>query len=842
VGAVSSDNLYAQKLLTLIGADKLSTDKVGIEKDQFRIYDAENLQKVIRELCIKGIEESEFIDIRTPVAKGHADTIAVILDIFVKFVVQSYKALLNATETFSKITFEDKKDTAIVSYVKIRIDNTRDKRYKYDERKANTDGTIKLGYEPKVYNNEKRYPYEALYGPFTRVFDYNKTNEYIGENMKEVITKLDSGKNVLIMALGPSGAGKTATLIGRRDKGSGQWIDGCIPSMLSKLQSDVDRITLTGKEMKKNYKTEIKSKDYYSIESVYTPETLEIVRNTTNGKWELQNPPVGLTASYYMKINKETNKEEPSGICEKTNEQAKGSISKEFNSGDTLGSIMADMVERRLNCGTSNNPDSSRSHLILIMKLHNKKQNTTCTLAVADLAGREKKFSCTETDVLQAIITSDWYPNIKANAEIKDKGLSIQKTQGNNTSKEDYAKLVKGLVSGSPIKKVNEILGQVSGTKSNPSGKYKDAESYAQRITNDKVSVEEEMKKQLGDKNVDIAELGGVKYSLIDFFFGVADKLQTAHEISKKWTDTGIPYSYQTPTGKKFIPELDNLINLYEEISLNMSAGTQAREVCEIRSQEGEFINKSLDDFERAIRYVISTSEETRNNIGPLVNDICFPINCTFADTTCFVNKKEDIEKDKAIEQIFGNDFFTKLTVCPFLVVDFTEKPTTRIYTPYEDQIREILSHIDKALFEKELITKLTKEEPDKMNLKPLEDFISNKLSKIISAIQKDFNDKGKTNAETALVYNEINANYKEALKTAEIKIGIDTTEGANKYEIHKLAFEDKEILTDLMTKYENALRDVSAENGNTAPGIMWNVDNMMKYYLTGRKRCVISM
>ena len=44
-----------------------------------------------------------------------------------------------------------------------------------------------------------------------------------------------------------------------------------------------------------------------------------------------------------------------------------------------------------------------------------------------------------------------------------------------------------------------------------------------------------------------------------------------------------------------------------------------------------------------------------------------------------------------------------------------------------------------------------------------------------------------------------------------------------------------------LKLNYEKVLKEVSAENGNTAPGIMWNVDNMMKYYLTGRKRCVIS-
>jgi hypothetical protein len=69
----------------------------------------------------------------------------------------------------------------------------------------------------------------------------------------------------------------------------------------------------------------------------------------------------------------------------------------------------------------------------------------------------------------------------------------------------------------------------------------------------------------------------------------------------------------------------------------------------------------------------------------------------------------------------------------------------------------------------------------------------------------------------------------------------LEVADPVHKFDILSLAAMAIKELRLLKLNYEKVLKEVSAENGNTAPGIMWNVDNMMKYYLTGRKRCVIS-
>ena len=800
--AVTGDKDYERELLPLFNK--------GIPLDTFRIYDAEALQEVIRNLCVKGIEKSQAIDISQPNTLRQVQTIAILLDIFVKFVFQSHSAMQNVKAKFGGLILTpETRDTAIVSYMKIRIDNRNlDQRYKYSIK----DNSVSLEFDPKVYSDRK-YSYNAVYSPYSNVFDYNLTNDDIGRNMTEVIEKLNGKKNVLIMALGPSGAGKTATLIGRRDIATGEWINGCLPSMLNQLSNEVNSITLTGKEILNNYQGE---EPYYKIENVYN-NPVSIVRNSSG--WGLQGSSVVRASSYT--VLDENNKQVPSGVCEMPN-PAKMEEERKLDDMESIGSILADMVERRLNCGTSNNPDSSRSHLVLIMKL-----NTGATLVVADLAGREKKFMCADTNVLKLIAENRWYPSL--NEKVKKTGIKPNvKARG----EDDYYELISKLNSG-PV--VNAVLGT-------DRKKYDNAEAYASNIIKNKNMLEEQMKDSL-DKVQEITT------DDVNLFFEVAERLQRAHLINQKWITSG----FSVRTTESFQSKVPELKKLYAFAEMKVSAYAQARDICGIRSNEGSFINKSLDDFEKAIKYVISSSKETRE-AAPLVNDICFPINCAFADTTCFTNTQTSTTKmSTAIGTIFENatgngNFFDGLTVCPFLVVDFTSKPTIRIYTPYEDQLREILAHIDQAISENSIIRNMKIQTEEKFSTEPIKTFVAknvltggvSNLTEIIQATAKDF--ANRTNENASRVYSELDRQYGSALETVAQTIELDTLEGVQKYKIHKMATMSNLELLGIRDMYEEALKDVSAENGNTAPGIMWNVDNMMKYYLTGRKRCVIGM
>jgi hypothetical protein len=200
-----------------------------------------------------------------------------------------------------------------------------------------------------------------------------------------------------------------------------------------------------------------------------------------------------------------------------------------------------------------------------------------------------------------------------------------------------------------------------------------------------------------------------------------------------------------------------------------------------------------------------------------------------------------------AIQEIFadaGNaSFFApgNLTVCPFLVVDFTSKPTIRIYTPYEDYLREILSYIDRAIMENSVIENMRLGLAPPVGIKELEEFPNvETLNKIVNGTIEDMNKNNSVSMTRQ--YNELLTTYNRVLAIAKMTTSLEVVDPEHKYEILSLAAMDIKDLRRFKLNYEKVLKEVSAENGNTAPGIMWNVDNMMKYYLTGRKRCVLSM
>lgn len=91
-------------------------------------------------------------------------------------------------------------------------------------------------------------------------------------------------------------------------------------------------------------------------------------------------------------------------------------------------------------------------------------------------------------------------------------------------------------------------------------------------------------------------------------------------------------------------------------------------------------------------------------------------------------------------------------------------------------------------------------------------------------------------------IYNDLTTKYNRVIGIAKMTTPLNVVESDRKYEILSLATLNKKELRRIRLAYEGVLKEVSAENGNTAPGIMWNVDNMMKYYLTGRKRCVTAI
>lgn len=66
-----------------------------------------------------------------------------------------------------------------------------------------------------IYNFDvKKYMYDYMFGPFTKVFPPGfKENKEVAPHLTEILTNLSNGKNVFVLGYGASGAGKTSSLI-----------------------------------------------------------------------------------------------------------------------------------------------------------------------------------------------------------------------------------------------------------------------------------------------------------------------------------------------------------------------------------------------------------------------------------------------------------------------------------------------------------------------------------------------------------------------------------------------------------------------------------------------------
>ena len=214
-------------------------------------------------------------------------------------------------------------------------------------------------------------PFTDLYsfGPFHRVFE-GSTNQAVGENMTEVTSKLMKGENVFIMGYGASGAGKTSTLIEFQPPGQREPTPGALVYMLqylAKLQGSPRR-----------------NKATLQITELFQGGTI----NKFNGPiviGYLEDKKGWVVTEYGSYTDPITIQNEIKGY------DAKDFLPREESVDiDTLlSTILSQAVNKsRLSRGTVNNPQSSRSHIIIDIHF-----DTGPHLFVGDFAGVEQKFN-----------------------------------------------------------------------------------------------------------------------------------------------------------------------------------------------------------------------------------------------------------------------------------------------------------------------------------------------------------------------------------------------------------------------------------------------------------------
>lgn len=334
-------------------------------------------------------------------------------DNLINYIIFLTKKFIDMNETFNrfmnlvneemknKLTTLHNENNSVITYLKIRADDGINKRFnlKYDLKKQ----IIAMNYtdeqipyyileEGKMkdidYSKIPDYKRTYFYGPFTRIFTQEKNNKIIASEAIEITNKLVEEKPVMLIGYGASGSGKTSTLIYANYKnGRGENIveNGILIDILSNVNN---------KKLKKytDMILEVFELSNYNVEN-----PLEINENYHKTKTN--------TYDFIYKENKWVLAKESIdyNIGKLYNQQDEKKI--QFTNRQDFGFILRELVENDRHIKpTTNNPVSSRSHIILLLKLKTAKESIDYTpLIVCDFAGVENKFDCDNIDILKAL-------------------------------------------------------------------------------------------------------------------------------------------------------------------------------------------------------------------------------------------------------------------------------------------------------------------------------------------------------------------------------------------------------------------------------------------------------
>lgn len=241
------------------------------------------------------------------------------------------------------------------NYLRIKYNNTDDNNEQIDSNNNN--------------NNHYSNNYETYnFGRFDGIYPPEVNNKQISENIEPlIIDKLTVKKeDVCIIGYGQSGSGKTSALIYLSNPAQ----DGIIIELCksNELMTKFQQIKLTMKDIyiqKIPDRTDPTDPSKYKIVPEGKPikykgdETVifEVGSSTSGKNWVLKVTPEG-----------EDNK--------------------------TIGEVINTMLLERETEPTSNNPDSSRSHVIFCIEFIDEGKGTGPKFVICDLAGVENKFQC----------------------------------------------------------------------------------------------------------------------------------------------------------------------------------------------------------------------------------------------------------------------------------------------------------------------------------------------------------------------------------------------------------------------------------------------------------------
>lgn len=256
--------------------------------------------------------------------------------------------------------------------------------------------------------NGEKYDNEYLFGDFTKIFTPDKTNADIASQMDIIKSQLKGTdisppKPVFIIGYGASGAGKTSSLIYFNKGQNDDERNGILVQLCNQLGADgsYTHVEVQYREFYDSGKDKNGKDRNFTENPIYTdckPAEFEYKEGFVLSKQYCH------ANHHTYRIYKES-PENTGKSCESSEGTDCGTDSiTTFNEGDSVGKVMIHLIDKDRHVkATTNNPNSSRSHSLVFVKLMKKAGENiekTGFLIVGDFAGVENVFDCENPSVL----------------------------------------------------------------------------------------------------------------------------------------------------------------------------------------------------------------------------------------------------------------------------------------------------------------------------------------------------------------------------------------------------------------------------------------------------------
>lgn len=673
-------------------------------KDGYHMYSIDELFDVVFYLINNAREFVRTSPSKESLVEGTPPRYALV-NAFVDALADSISNVKVLSDVHGTVDTQVKLPKHVISYVKVRADgNDIDNRYSINLDRDSE--KMLLAHEPYVTSSlsvkklMNHYQYD-VYGPHTRIFTPKQGNEDMASDMREMVEEIDEGKNIMLITFGPSGSGKTSTILYFRNENQ----PGVLPRLLSQISSEkYTRASVVGYELAANYDKE--ERMYWSHYDVFeTP--VQMSRDATN-QWIVSNTSENNILDYSV-----------SEICEISDPYSRVERKPtRVESGKTIGDLMAQIIDMRLNCGTKNNPFSSRTHLFIFFKIENGP-----SIVVGDLAGRENTFDCTSYETLLSLVSNrTYYPNLYkdiSNAdEISRKVKIPQKTKESTRPEmvDDFQSALEmatwlglGAEFKYPLGTDGYFLTDMTKLPKETTLSARFYGNFAKLLTylGDFYA---DLRKRMENIDAELppvrVQLEGLKpytpqlelsTKLMGFFrdkfagpvqnFAVKNFRERFNQYYKSTTsDFNLAF--------KLIPRMIEYVLTIKYIEETVMRG-KARDACRIRNLEGVFINRSLDEITEFARMLVLSGGESQ---GPPVHESCLPISCGFAGMDCLIPKKNLKGDVKSVLLDLFDRVNIKLdpertTLCLMTVLNFTTPSQYKVpyvYRPVEDLLEKI--------------------------------------------------------------------------------------------------------------------------------------------------------